>query len=305
MFNHTTKIIWLKSILVLVMVFSVDANYVCASDWRSANETFHQIYEQEKQRTLAEAGPVLLVKDDKVILLNQGRRREMSDTASQYDDLKIIDHEVLSIYVLLRSKCNQPLDLVTLGRLSEIRSSCVETKADIANLELPQPAVRLQHEMPDKTIVFLDKVIKDNTISQSELIYFTRDVGAETLANADYATSARLSRLSSDMKDLLSPLSSAERKRLHVVVYGSHMAETGNAEVQFFEALLGESTEGNRIVYVENADSEEAGLKALSTHILDAEIGKAFYNDPTRMHRDLRCDAAKRYMSTHPSEKLE
>ena len=82
-------------------------------------------------------------------------------------------------------------------------------------------------------------------------------------------------------------------KRSHEVTGGKN-----SVAVQYFAKLLGERGEGKRIIFAESRFEESQELQLLGTHILDTEVGVAFFNDPWRMQRDLLSSAADSYLDT-------
>lgn len=66
--------------------------------------------------------------------------------------------------------------------------------------------------------------------------------------------------------------------------------------MQYFDRLLGENSEGGRVVYSEGIWDEDKVLELMATLAVDGRIGAAFFGDPERMHRDLLGDAAKKYL---------
>jgi hypothetical protein len=90
-----------------------------------------------------------------------------------------------------------------------------------------------------------------------------------------------------------SEMTGAEWERLHVIVMGSPLPRRGNLTLQYFTRLLELKTESNRLVYTESVFEEGRALNILGTHLLDTDIGAAFFDDPARMYRDLLADAAE------------
>jgi hypothetical protein len=81
-----------------------------------------------------------------------------------------------------------------------------------------------------------------------------------------------------------------------VVILGSALPRRQNLTVQYFARLLGEPGEGPRIIYAESIRDEAKALDLMATRAVDTTIGDDFFNDPTRMHRDLLSDAARDYL---------
>jgi hypothetical protein len=91
-------------------------------------------------------------------------------------------------------------------------------------------------------------------------------------------------------------LTDADWRRLRVIVMGTQLPRRGNLAVQYFARLFGETGEGDRVVYAEAIFDEARALDLLGTRLLDTRIGTAFFDDPSRMHRDLLSDAARAYL---------
>ncbi len=64
----------------------------------------------------------------------------------------------------------------------------------------------------------------------------------------------------------------------------------------YFYELLDEHYEGKRILYAENTFDEPRAMAILGSWLLDAYAGDAFYDDSSRLHRDLMENAATVYL---------
>jgi len=95
-------------------------------------------------------------------------------------------------------------------------------------------------------------------------------------------------------------LPAADWDRVRVVVIGSHMAREGEVGWQFFTRLLGEDREGGRLVFAEEKRDPREALKLLATHAVDGDLGRAFFGDPDRMHRDVLAPGAGNWLDSHP-----
>jgi hypothetical protein len=275
------------------------------SDWKAANARFIETYAEEKKHILSQLGPVLICGHGAVTLLNGESKHTVPLESSLHDHLKTSDHETLELYIILRDKVGHPLDSDTLVRLKELRHTLAETKETVSNTTLADATKQNDLNLLNRTIAFVDKVLNNGSVSESELQSFTRSSGDEALENAYFAMKAYLKELETLVDELVRPLSLTDRKRLHVIVYGLHMAQNDNAELQFFEKLLGETSEGLRVIFCDETKSDGEALDSLVTHILDASIGKSFFGDPMRMHRDFRADAAHRYLEEHPLQPID
>jgi hypothetical protein len=269
------------------------------SDWQAANADFLKSYADEKRRVLSQLPPVLICGNGKLTLIDGTLRKELPVQNDLHDRLKTIDHEVLELYLILRAKCGSTLDPETLSRLQRLKQTFIRTRATVGKLNLPGEAEPIEHALLDRSISFVDRVLKVRSVSEAELQGFTRSIASDGLKNADLAMKAYFDDLQSAVDRLIIPLTQSKRDRLHALILGTHMSRKENGEMQFFKKLLGEKDEGIRIVYCEVCRNERDALDLLATHILDASIGSEFFGDPLRMHRDLRSDAAQHYLEKH------
>jgi len=89
-------------------------------------------------------------------------------------------------------------------------------------------------------------------------------------------------------------MSAEEWASLTVIVQGPQTPRAGNAAVQYFARLFGETSgEGRRVVYAEGLWDEEKAVDLLGTLRLDGKLSVAVFGDPFRMYRDLLADAAR------------
>ena len=116
------------------------------------------------------------------------------------------------------------------------------------------------------------------------------------MKNAGDASRAELDALHARVNAWRKEMSPEEWKALKVVILGSALPRKQNEAVQYFARLLGEPGEGPRIIYAESVRDEAKALDLLATSEVDTGIGVDFFNDPTRMHRDLLSDAARDYL---------
>jgi len=270
-----------------------------ASEWQAANAQFLDRYSQEKKHILSHLGPVLICGHDSVTLLNGPSKQTLPFKSALHDHLKTSDHEVLELYLILRDHTGQTLDSDTIARLNAIKKTLAETERTVFTSNLGDLTKTTALSLLNRSIAFVDLVLNARYVSESDLQTFTRSVGKDALANVDFAMKPYLDELQQLVDKLVRPLSPPDIGRLHVIVYGSHMAQQDNAEVQFFKKYLGETSEGMKIIFCDEAINDDAALDLLATHILDASIGKSFFGDPWRMHRDLRADAAHHYLEDH------
>jgi hypothetical protein len=99
-----------------------------------------------------------------------------------------------------------------------------------------------------------------------------------------------------------------ERDRQRAVVAVSHMARPGNVSAQYFSVILGETWQGRfdeedlrpgeRVLTAETTFDEAEAFALLATHALDAGVATRFFDEETRLSRDIiLADAAERILA--------
>jgi hypothetical protein len=256
------------------------------------NQSFREAYARSRQKMLNQAGPVIMVEGDNLVLLSNGKRTEAKVIPEIYHTLKAVAHVPLAVYVMLAPCENAALDKEVLDRLRSYREQVLKAEASLKDRGLTEEVLRGQEQIICATLCFLGSVIDRKQVTGEELLEFTRKLGPRLLTNASQAARAELAGLDKQVRTWRAALSPDEWKKLRVIVMGSALPRRDNLATQYFSRLLGEKGEGSRIVYAESIFDESRALNLLGTHLLDTRIGTAFFSDPQRMHRDLLADAA-------------
>ena len=76
------------------------------------------------------------------------------------------------------------------------------------------------------------------------------------------------------------------------------MPRKNSLAVGYFAKLFEQEGEGKRVVYAESQFEESQALQLLGTHLLDGRIGSVFFDDSSRMKRDLLGPFANVYLDT-------
>ncbi len=260
------------------------------------NESFREAYARCRQQLIERSGPVILVEGDDLVLIRDGKRTQVRVIPELFHTLKAVSHVPLAIYVILTPLVDAPLGKDLRDLLQSYRTRVVNAAATLKNRGLPDSILKRQEEIIKDSLAFLDSVVQVNKVSKVDLERFTRVQGPKLLANATDAAQAELDALDKHVKLWRAGLPEADWKKLHIVVMGSALPRAGNLAIQYFAQVLSESGEGKRIIYAEALFDEKRALNLLGTHLIDTDIGVAFFDDATRMHRDLLADAAKEYL---------
>jgi len=259
------------------------------------NQRFRDAYGEARARALEQARPVMVLRGGTATLLRDKGRVDASVDSAVYHSLKAVAHVPLAMYVML-APVEGALEPRTVQTLQEYRRMVSTARASVATRADLAPQRARQEQILRESIDFIDSVIEAGALTRPQLTAFTRRMASLVLANASDAVRAQLDTLHTQVTVWRRELTPEEWDRLRVVIVGPHMAREGEAATQYFSRLLGEPSEGRRIVYAESLWEEAPALDLLGTHLLDANIGQTFFDDTTRMHRDLLSDAARDYV---------
>jgi hypothetical protein len=261
------------------------------------NNASRAAYRRAKEAALARSGPVILVAGNNLVLKAKDRRTEVRFTPEIYHTLKAVCHIPLAIDVMLAFRNDEDrIDDDLAAELRRYRESVAAAQERLATLELDPELRERQRKILSSSLEFLDSVVERRRCGRDERIAYTRRLTPLVMANTNDAARAQLDSLHRHVGAWRRQLTPEEWGRLSVVVMGTQLPRKENLAVQYFARLLGEPGEGRRITYAEALFEEPRALDLLATRAVDTQIGVDFFNDPTRMHRDLLADAARDYL---------
>lgn len=262
------------------------------------NAASRAAYRRAKETALSRIGPVIFVEGDTLVLKSGDRRTEARYTPERYHVLKAFAHIPLALDTMLMTVPDGgTLDPGLLDELGRYRERIVAARERIAQLGLERVQAERQATLIDASLGFLDALREARSCRVADRVAFTRRMAPLVLANAAEATRAEIDALDRLVRAWKGTLTAADWERLTVVVMGRPLPRKDNLAVQYFARLLGEPGEGRRIVYAESLFDEPKALDLLATRVVDAQVGLDFFDDPTRMYRDLLGDAASAYLS--------
>ncbi len=265
------------------------------------NDAFREAYARCRQKFIDRCGPVILVESDNLVLLRKGQRSEVRVVPELFHTLKAVSHVPLAVYVMLVQVEDALLDKECLDALRAYRERVVQSLGTLKDRGLTEKVLLRQQEIIQAAVAFLDIALNKKRVTHDELTKFARELGPKLLANAADSAQAELDGIDKQVNTWHATLSEEEWKKLHIVVMGSALPRQGNLAVQYFAHLLDEKGEGKRIIYAEALFEEKRALNLLGTNLLDTRIGTDFFDDDTRMHRDLLADAAAEYVKKLPA----
>jgi hypothetical protein len=265
------------------------------------NAASRAAYAWAREAALERGGPVVLVEGDQLVLRHSGRRTAVRYNPPLYHDLKAFSHVPLALHSFLAAAGEGPLGARHLDELEAYRGKMLAARKALPGLKLSKEQRARQEKLLTESLDFLAGVLRRKKLDEKALLAYVRGVRPLLDANAREAARAQIDGLDRQMRAWKAELSEKEWGRLTAVVMGPQMPRKDNLAVQYFARLLGEVGEGRRVVYAEALFDEAKALNLLGTRRVDTRLGKDFFDDPRRMHRDLLGDAAREYLD----ERLE
>jgi hypothetical protein len=259
------------------------------------NDTSRAAYRNAREELMRRAGPVLIFEFDVLVLKYGIQRFEMPVVSDQYTTLKSISHVPLAIFSLLSPSTGVELSSALLYDLRTYSDQVKQACGTLAGRGLETAQLDRQNRILAECQELLADVERSKKIEEQQLTAFTRKLRPLIDENTMDAARAQIALLDERVKKLRAGLRDDEWKRLTVIVLGSQLPRKNNLAVQYFARLLGEPGECRRIIYAEGLNEQRA-LDLFGTYLIDTRIGTSFFDDSTRMYRDLLGDAAKQIL---------
>jgi hypothetical protein len=256
------------------------------------NDRFHDAYRKARLERLAKTGPVVVVGFNSLALLHNGSRAEVPFPPPIYHKLKEVAHVPLMTFVMLSGTEGKSIDAVRRAEIGYVQNLIAAALEGIDRAGFPASSLDRQREILMLTRTYLATVLQDGKAPVDALEAYAKRAAPLVLANADDAASAHLNLLNAQMEAWRRELTPEEWRSMHVVVMSVHMARDREIAMQYFTRLLGEPTEGHRLIFAEGLFDEPKAVDLLGTHLLDGAASTAFFGDEMRLHRDLLSDGA-------------
>lgn len=267
------------------------------------NARFRAWYAAEKARRLEAPGPVLMVKGDVLVLRRGATRREVPLIPAGYHRLKAMAHVPLALEVRLAPLAGRPLADDERKALAEYRPMIDDARLAFEKDEVHEDARLRARAIASASRALLDEVAARGAVDAEALQTYVHAMAPLVLDEARAAADLELTALDAAVRAWRRELGPDQWEKVHAVVMGAHMARDREIAMQYFLDLFGEHAEGGHVIFLEGAWDEAKALDLLATHLVDGEVGRAFFDDPARMHRDLLSDAAGRWIATHRPER--
>lgn len=260
------------------------------------NILFRQEYAAARHVQLASANPVIIVRGDFLVLIQGEQRTKGSIVHANYHDLKTISHGPLALFCILNTCADQPLTADHVARLQGMRKSLQAVVGDLeAAFKDPRQRSRQVH-IVEGCVAFIDLIVTNGKCDPRQLDALVDGLRPLLVLNATEAARLRIDNYHAQMQRWRVELSDAAWKKLYVIIPGASMPRKNSLAVRYFAKLFEQEGEGGRVIYAEAQFEESQDLQLLGTHLLDSSIGKAFFDDSSRMKRDLLGPFANAYL---------
>ena len=271
---------------LLVGISAAQSNY-STNELNELNQFFRQEYAKSRGRKLRGVEPIVIVRGDFLVLIRSGKREEGSRVNPHYHDLKALSHIPLAVFCILSGRTENKLDRSTQDSLQTLLSKTKVLKNKLPKIFADKNILQKQLQLIEHSEEIVNDVIATGTIKDSSIKDYVRTVRPLIVGNASESARFRLQNYHDQMKKWKQKLSDDEWKRLYVLIPGAVMSRKNSLAVSYFAKLFEQSSEGGRVIYAESQFDERQDLNLLGTHLLDSDIGRVFFDDKSRMKRDL------------------
>ena len=289
-----------ESLLIILFLASYQAqSHILLSEF---NNLFLNSYQQARANLLSKLDPLLILANDTLILKHQGKKTSTGINQPLYHNLKTISHIPFSIYLRLfniesndRNLSSDELFILK-SYLHEVHH--VRKSLNISDFSLDNKIFQIQYDIINLSITYLRSVIRSKQVNFTELKEFCRTSRNLFLINVKHAARAQLDKLHSIVYPIYTKqFNRTEQKTVQILILGPKGPRNGFIIKQYFEKLLDDEHAGSeQILYAENLTDEQLALNVLGSWLLDTHTGEAFFDDRTRLHRDLLMDESSAYI---------
>ena len=278
-------------------------------EMRGIDELFTQNYARALARAVdrVKQTGLIVVQGGDLFLYLDGKLVDQATTGSPpaYQNLKIVDHLPLAVYVLLIDQVGQrALTPEAQEHVQRYLEALRALGRSIDASRFPGPgSLPRQREILEESAAFLEKVSLRGRVSEASLLAFARSQGKALNANLGRAAGAQLEALNRIVVRWREQYIDWVRwPSIRVVVMGPATAHHQELHLQYFSEVMGVPMEGtDRLIFYEGED--RAGAEALvGRYALDGRASEAFFDRRNRLFSDLMAGAARAWLVDHASE---
>jgi hypothetical protein len=260
---------------------------------------FFTSYERAVHEVLGDGPPAFLVLPDRLVLYRGRTRQEWPLLPPLFNELKTVAHVTLGLFAVLSPTNGGPLGADDATALRQYEGLIASARGAIQQVALSPPQRDRQDKILAASHALAERALSQGRMPEADLTAFCRQVRPLVDANIGEAVRGYLDELNQRMAAALPQLDEGERTTYLVIVSGVHQARIDNAAMQYFNRLMHDPPViTQRLMYAENVFDEAGALHLLGIHRMARRVGRAYFDDPYYMNRDLFAPAAEAYVPT-------
>ncbi|MDF1757579.1 MAG: hypothetical protein P1U74_04710 [Legionellaceae bacterium] len=237
--------------------------------------------------------PLIIAWGDKLSLYHDDKTQDYPITPPNYTSLKGISHVILATFAIFDPINQFPKNIdASKNYLAELQ----EINNKIDKLPMTTEQRQRQKQIVHKTIVLLNRGIKEEKISKKTVKNYFKSIKALIMQNVEDAAVEKLKLISNQMAKIQQQLTIPEQQKLFVVIPVSKMPRTHYILGQYFSKYLNVPTDSPRLIFAEGITDVNEIFKLVGQWQTDNKLSYSFFNKPHKMDQDLLGDAAEEYL---------
>lgn len=147
------------------MAFTEELDAAAGDALMKLNRDFIKAHAAARKLDLASGGPIILLKDGKLVLIRNGKETTSEVLLSRYDTAKVFAHMPVAIYLMLGPPGAGALDTQRLQQLAEYHSQIDRVEKQLDHIGLEGEQLKRQKQLLAGSKQFLENVIQQQRFS--------------------------------------------------------------------------------------------------------------------------------------------
>lgn len=290
---------YICALLLVVYIFpsfAIGQNHKHDDPYSKANMAFRGFFSESRAELMEQEGPFIILIGDNLILDHNSKRDTQVIAPQLYHDLKVVSHVPFAVYISLLNEQDTALSKKKEAQLIEFKGLAQEILNHVPQRSFPTDLISIQEDLLNKSIGFIDHVLKQRSVKRDELLSFIRNNREHIDLNTQKAAQVQLDLMLVVMNNWFEHMTEAEKKATRVILSGPKCCRTRALSTQFFSKYLNVIGEGDRVFYVESIYDEKRLLSAVGTYLISEKVGRDIFQNPHHMHEDLLGQSAEDYL---------
>ncbi len=278
------------------------------------NASFRQQYALSRDENLAAMPLLIVLETGKVTWITKGKRQQKEIPLARYTQTKILMHALLGAYGVgsrlvrdgatkselkaareLLANINKAMDLVPKDYMTK------KPEKGVASNSRPICGDRWVILDPnDEKLYFLLYQLRGEVgiwiqcgLNQEQLEQSLRPLRQDAMEIVNQQAKEHFQHVREALLAIRKTVPATDWQKAVVVVPGGAAARRDRLEVAAAMSVLGRSALNHRIFYAENVYDVDGAIQIVAGLEIDRALAETFFDDPTRMWRDLLGDDVK------------